>query len=203
MASVGKCCVYSGRVALSCVTSTDTVTWLRPPHGNKQALEITCEMSDSQNWNKNSRLPEIGDMMRILGHRKNIGILSSLLRLQPESRGEVRENEGKPVALEEPPAWHLFFCWTWYLKVSPCVGLERRLVPTRRSAERDTLLLQRGGQVAVLHGVEDLRRCLFTVTSAALTSSFTFRFTVLAVPGGCLPLGAPWPKISHCYCFNY
>lgn len=113
---------------------------------------------------------------------KTLGFLSSLLRLQPESRGEVRENEGKPVALEEPPAWHLFFCWTWYLKVSHCMGLERRSVSTRRSAERDTLLLQRGGQVAVLHGVEDLRRCLFTVTSAALTSSFTFRFTVLPCP---------------------
>lgn len=35
-----------------------------------------------------------------------------------------------------------------------------------------------GGQVAALLSVEDLSRCLFTVTSAALTSSFTFRFTV-------------------------
>lgn len=30
---------------------------------------------------------------------KNLGFLSSLLRLQPESRGEVRENEGEPGCL--------------------------------------------------------------------------------------------------------
>lgn len=71
------------------------------------------------------------------------------------------------------------------------MGLGTALGADRRSAERDTLLLQRGGQVAALLGVEDLRRCLFTVTSAALTSSFTFPFAVLPLPGGCLPLRAP------------
>lgn len=36
---------------------------------------------------------------------------------------KLERTRGNPVALEEPPAWHLFFRWTWYLKVSPCVGL--------------------------------------------------------------------------------